>query len=565
VQPQGKRTAKSAGSKSQAQAPGDPSETSGFAASDVRLRLAFLAAPIFLVLCLMVAAANNRHMLNTDGIAYLRIASYYAQGQTDLMVSGYWGPLLSWLITPLLKVGMEPLLAARVVMGVSALVFWVGCLAVFRSFGLPPLTQTIGAWLVALASVIWSVEYIAPDLLVAGLMCLAISVSVSPKWIEDGRSPLLAGAAWGLAYYAKAVAFPLALGVSGALAGVRWLFQADARRQILRRLATTWLVFLLLAAPWITVLSLKYRTLTFSTSGRIAHAVVGPPDVERYHPFGRTFHRPESGRLTAWEDPTNMGYHYWSPFAKQEYAAHQLKLMAENFHTVLGLLARFDALWLGVIAMLAGLLICGGGRELLLRERWRWVLVPVACLGAVYLPVYVKAVDQRYFYAAYPFLLCAALGLAAWLRDKLRAQTRVVQWLPLLAIALSFAKPALEKLPLALSGIPDPASFYANDLAQRLAKLDVRGPIAGSGMIVGGRAGLYAAYLLGQPWHGDSPHANATDFKNSAAIFLIVPRRAPVAADLDRDPTFRNLDDRLFVGPQEAEQQPLKVYLVSAP
>ena len=187
MQPQGKRTVKPAGTKSQAQAPAELSEVSGFAASDARLRFAFLAAPVFLVLCLMVAAANNRHMLNTDGIAYLRIASYYAEWNTDLMVSGYWGPLLSWLIAPWLKAGIEPLLAARVVMGVSALVFWVGCLAVFRGFGLTPLAQTIGAWLATLGSVFWSVEYIAPDLLVAGLMCLAISFSVSP-WRSGGNS-----------------------------------------------------------------------------------------------------------------------------------------------------------------------------------------------------------------------------------------------------------------------------------------------------------------------------------------------------------------------------------------
>ncbi|MBI2924790.1 MAG: hypothetical protein HYY24_03690 [Verrucomicrobia bacterium] len=556
---------KSAAAKVQAQAPATPAQAAGFATSDVRLRFAFLAAPVFLVLCLMVAAVNNRHMLNTDGIAYLRIASYCAEGKTNLMVSGYWGPLLSWLIAPWLKAGVEPLLAARVVMGVSALVFWVGCLAVFRGFGLPPLAQTIGAWLAALASIFWSVEYIAPDLLVAALMCIAISVSVSPKWIEGRASPVFAGVAWGLAYYAKAVAFPLALGVSAALAGVHGWLQPDTRRQIPRRLATTWLVFLLLAAPWITILSLKYRTLTFSTSGRIAHAVVGPADVERYHPFGRTFHRPEPGRLTGWEDPTNMGYHAWSPFANKEYAAHQLMLIVENFRTVVGLLARFDALWLGVIAVIGALVIGGGARELLRHERWRWALVPVVCLGAVYLPVYVKAVDQRYFYAAYPFLLSAALGLAFWLREKLRDRSGVVQWLPVLAVALSFAKPAVERLPLALNGLPDPASLYASDLAQRLAKLDVRGPIAGSGLIVGGRAGLYAAFLLGQPWHGDSPHASPTEFKNSGAKLVIVPRRAPVAADLDRDPTFRSLDDRLFVGPQEAEQHPLKVYLVSAP
>jgi hypothetical protein len=37
---------------------------------------------------------------------------------------------------------------------------------------------------------------------------------------------------------------------------------------------------------------MKYHKLTFSTTAAIAHAVVGPPDVDRYHPFGL----PSTGR-----------------------------------------------------------------------------------------------------------------------------------------------------------------------------------------------------------------------------------------------------------------------------
>ena len=62
---------------------------------------------------LAVAAWRNLHQLNPDAIAYMRIAGYYANGQTELAVTGYWGPLLSWLMVPLLKVGAPPLVAGK--------------------------------------------------------------------------------------------------------------------------------------------------------------------------------------------------------------------------------------------------------------------------------------------------------------------------------------------------------------------------------------------------------------------------------------------------------------------
>jgi hypothetical protein len=62
----------------------------------------------------------------------------------------------------------------------------------------------------AFVSIWWSVEYIAPDLLLAGLICLAVAQMVSPAWLETANSGPC-GTLWGAAYFAKAVAFPLAL------------------------------------------------------------------------------------------------------------------------------------------------------------------------------------------------------------------------------------------------------------------------------------------------------------------------------------------------------------------
>src|SRR5262245_47309264 len=141
----------------------------------------------------------------------MRIASYYAAGRTDLAISGYWGPLLSWLLVPWLKAGVTPVVAARIVMGLSALYFLWACWRVLVRFGLrgPPLSWAL--WSVAAVSVFWSVENITPDLLLGALVGHAVSAMATARWLERTGVAWRTGVCWGLAYLAKGVGFPIAL------------------------------------------------------------------------------------------------------------------------------------------------------------------------------------------------------------------------------------------------------------------------------------------------------------------------------------------------------------------
>jgi hypothetical protein len=553
---------------------------------------------VLAVLSVLLVAAGwqNRDNLNSDAIAYLRLASYYAHGQTELMVSGYWGPLLSWLAAVPLKFGCAPLPAGRIVMGLSAVVFSLGSLVLLRSLALSASAVLAGFILAAGASVLWSVENISPDLLVAGLIGLAMGRMVSPSWLGQRRSAAMAGLLWGLAYLAKAVALPLAFGISVCLAGLWCLSQPASWQAIRRQFATTILAFLLVAAPWIGVLSVKYGHLTFSTSARIAHAVAGPPDVDRYHPSMRTFHRPEPGRLTSWEEPSRMPYRFWSPLASRACLQHQFQLIGHNLRTILSFFADFDRLHLGLVALLGCAAVFLRQRPRHVQQRWCWMPLPLVCLAGVYLPVCVQVVDQRYFYAAYPILFGSAAGFLDWMLRKIASagslaapraaplpcpakaasppsEKRISPGGPLAAqpsglicraawvlLVGSFAIPVILGLVVALQGVPDPASACAHALAARLRRANLAAPIAGSGLVAGGRAGLYTAYLLNQPWYGDELNSTAEGYQRSGAKLVIVNRRQPVVKELEESPLFRNLDDRLFASPEEAAQCPSQVF-----
>src|SRR5262249_12888278 len=153
----------------------------------------------------------NSHLLNPDAICYMRSASNYASGHLNWAVSAWFGPMLSWLMVPMLRVGVGPLVAARATTAVSAMIFLLGTSLLLKGLQLSSSSVVVGAWVTALSTIYWSVMVISPDLLFAGILFLAVARMVSPEWIGGWRSPLFAGALAGLSYLAKPVGFATSL------------------------------------------------------------------------------------------------------------------------------------------------------------------------------------------------------------------------------------------------------------------------------------------------------------------------------------------------------------------
>ncbi|GAB4369783.1 MAG: hypothetical protein Kow0062_03980 [Acidobacteriota bacterium] len=444
-----------------------------------------------------------RHALEIrpDSIAYLRIARYVAEGRFDLAVSGYWGPLLSWIAAPVVRLTDHPVAPARVAMIVASLVMTLGAFALLRRLELEPRLRLFAAALVALAAGTWSARPITPDMLLAGLLLWGASRLVDPTWPDRRGVQLAAGALLGLAYLAKAVALP----VGAAFVLVACGLWAVAGRTDVRRLASaagvTLLLFAALAGPWIAVLSARYGRPTFSTSGRINQAIVGPdvPEGRAVHQYRVTIARPQPGRVTVWEDPGESGYPRWSPTGSLRELRHQFVLVRRNHVELLKNFVAYDLLTLGPLALFAALLFHRPWRENMRRERWRWLGAFALPALAIYLPVYARA--ARYLFPVYPMMIGATLGLIAWtvappagVRDA-----RWRRWLPFAAAFVSFGVPATLDLAAAAAAGSPPVVVAARQLGEALA----RSAPAGAGIVGGGDAGLYTAFFADQPWCGD--------------------------------------------------------------
>ncbi len=121
--------------------------------ASTKLRLALLGVFAFLALGLLVAGSQNSHQVNTQGIAYILLAKHYAAGDFGLAVSSYWSPLLSWLLALGLKAGWSDLTVARVVMGLSGALFWLGATLLLFVCRLSALSFLVGVWLSSFAAV----------------------------------------------------------------------------------------------------------------------------------------------------------------------------------------------------------------------------------------------------------------------------------------------------------------------------------------------------------------------------------------------------------------------------
>jgi hypothetical protein len=501
---------------------------------------------------LMVAAWIFRDAINPDGVAYLQIALHYVQGRTGLAISAHWGPVLSWLLAPFLTAGLPPLAAARVVMALSAVIFLLGCRRIFDRAKLGELFYW-GLWTMALLSILWSVEWITPDLLLAGVVLFAFAEMLDSKWYLRPGIAFGSGMLWGLAYLVKAAGLPLGILTCLGLAFLWWRKNPGARLDIARAAGLTLAGMVLVAGPWVAVLSWHYGKLTVSASASHNHALVGPSVTRPLDLLDEGFRPLENGRITIWEDPP-LPCPDWSPWENWRNAAHQIKVMMSNTQVVLYILTRISV----VFPILAAVVLVRRERFLTYPDDGAhriWFLLPVAALGLIYLPNYLMVEELRYFYAAAPLLF---VGGAALLLRHWPYWRRAKQGWAAFLLAASLLIPASARSEF-YSGQTRLSGRCGQFLAQRISRAGLSAPMAGSGWFAGGRAGLYAAYFLGQPWLGDELAPHAADFKSSGASLIVVRRKSDVAQELAEDASFRNLDGLLF-SPEQSRHFPLQVF-----
>ena len=385
-----------------------------------------LRAPlaVFVVFAGLISICQADY-INADFVAYSTVA-HRAMEWSATSVTGSWSPLFSWLMIPLLALGIPDLIAGRIVLLVSGPFYIVAVHRLARKF-FPPETCINRLMIQALMTcatvqAIWFSTYLLnPDLLASAIIFWYFVAVVDGKTARNPQRSFLAGMILGMAYLAKAYMLPFGIAQLIVSTASNLVFTRKRDASVQPTLGLTSFVSLMVglgivAGPWIMILTQKYDRLTFTNAGRANHANVGPAGF---------------GKDLLWHPPLTQDYilepviaQEWSPFASFDNFGHQVRVVLHNTANCIGLIPT----WLA----LAGLAFAGW------LARWRqigshpgtslavWAVLTAAVYCSGYLTV---NLETRYIVPIVAPLLCLfAAGIVSAMTSE---PTRIsaLQWI----------------------------------------------------------------------------------------------------------------------------------------
>jgi hypothetical protein len=382
-----------------------------------------------------------RHNLRSDGISYLDIASQCAQGNWHSLVNAYWSPLYPFLLSLVFRLLRPSLYWESTVahfsnFGIFLLSFV--CFEVFLKALIRDLHQRSSPtaegeampewtlWVLGDSLFVWStlllihLERLQPDLCVAALVYLAAAMLLR---IWTGKSGWLTyvgfGAILGVAYLAKAVMFPLAFVFLGC-----GLFAAMPLRRAIPGTALAIAIFILVGAPFISVLSKEKGRVTYGDVGNIAYAEFidgvtryvhwqgGPPGTGmpihptrmlRATPPVFEFAAPILGTYPPWYDPS-----FWYEGVVPRFRVrNQLRAIRYTIEEYIGILPYMAGLFVGFLSM--ALFAQAHGFSWRSMASYWPVWLPAAAALGIYGLVYVEARFVVPFFALIWMALFAGL------------------------------------------------------------------------------------------------------------------------------------------------------------
>ncbi|MBX9782260.1 MAG: hypothetical protein K2X48_03100 [Chitinophagaceae bacterium] len=270
-----------------------------------------------------------RYVFDVDGIGYAMVAKRLAAGDYANAVNGYWSPLHSWLVLPLIKAGLTAINAFHVSNAVIAITVLIIFKKLLLKFSLNPVHETCVLFTAVIMLLQYSYFELAADILLVPFLLLYILLITRDDFYTSIKVQVYCALVATLAYFAKAYALPFILLMHTALfVHHGWLMKKYYIKQ--------WMVFVLLlmvcCSPWFVLLYNKYQFLTFGTSGKLTWTwyLGGAVNTTDF------FWSPSLPNSPAWwEDPYYSQDGYLTMFSSPGMFLHQLRVIAFNFQQLL--------------------------------------------------------------------------------------------------------------------------------------------------------------------------------------------------------------------------------------
>lgn len=291
------------------------------AVSESRLKV------LFRILAIVLGAAQTivaRNSIGPDGRSYLEIARAYLRHDWTMAVNAYWSPLYSWLSALILALTHPSWRWEYPTIHVMNYLIYLAAVAVFEFFwrgvqradsGVPNLISWAFGYSLFLWLTVGELSLVNPDLCVALMVYLIAGLVVRIRSSAEIKHFVWLGIALAFGYFAKAVLFPMAF---------VFLLVLLTARVSPKGIACAAVIFFLIAAPQILLLSHTKRHFTFSESGPLTlvwsvwnvpirdwqggnGTPVHPTRQIYRHPAVFEFNGPLDASYPPWYDPS-----YWN-------------------------------------------------------------------------------------------------------------------------------------------------------------------------------------------------------------------------------------------------------------
>lgn len=251
-----------------------------------------------------------QYIFDVDGIGYMMVSKRLAQGDYTRAINGCWSPLHSWLIAPFFKWGVDGITAFKVSNGIIGLGILVWTNRLLNKTQIGETLKTVA--LITCIPILINYVYhdLAADVLFCFLVLVYIDIVTGKDFFQNRNKNIACGIIGCLCYFAKTYGF-IFFPVSFLLVQVV-LYKASSlpnRKALLtRNLLWAIPVFLLLASPWIYLLSNKYGFMTFGYAGQLN---LKWELLNRLEYEGSLLKAPPYPDSPAnWEDPLHYPYRY---------------------------------------------------------------------------------------------------------------------------------------------------------------------------------------------------------------------------------------------------------------
>lgn len=438
------------------------------------------------MVALVFVFGDHQWDINPDGVSYMAIAQHYVAGSNR--VNAYWSPLYSWLLVPLYKIGVEPVLGAKLLQAACGLALVVAGLRLAGRLGVHGLVRAATGLALAGLVVQWALIEVTPDVLEAVILVVWLDVLLG---VGDAplsyRRAIVLGGIIGASYLAKLAALPLCLLFLSAWFAVRAWRRRGAEEAHLRHWLAAVAACAVIVVPWAAELSSHEGHLTLGTASSYNMAVPNPayPGISAELTNG-FIPPPFPAASSAWEDPPKMvPVPPWTPFDNISFAATYSRGQLTGYLTGLR-----NTMWLGLVLGLMALLITGVGAGSYLVASFAVLLI------LAYSPT---SLSERYVYAAEVVVLALA-GVAMTRLSKARIVGRVATVCLAVALVWSTAVPSLKYLAqLVGSAGPDIHRVAIGDRAELAGAR-----IASNASALGWYFTLYLSFEAGGHYYGDA-------------------------------------------------------------